>query len=147
MGAIAEGGAVVLNRDVIQQLDIPMRAVESVIEQERAELERRARLYRRDRPPPDVRDKAVILVDDGLATGSTMRAAVQALRSMKPARVVVAVPVAPPETCEVLSEVAHEVVCLRTPEPFHAVGVWYADFGQTLDEEVRELLEQARSPA
>jgi predicted phosphoribosyltransferase len=147
MGALAEGGAVVLNRDVIQQLGIPPRAVDSVIEQERAELERRARLYRSGRAPPEVRDRVVILVDDGLATGSTMRAAVQALRSLRPARVVVAVPVAPPETCEALRDVADEVICLRTPEPFFAVGLWYADFAQTLDSEVRELLEQARSHA
>jgi predicted phosphoribosyltransferase len=147
MGALAEGGAVVLNRDVIQQLGIPPRAVESVIQQERAELERRARLYRSGRAPPEVRDRVVILVDDGLATGSTMRAAVQALRSLRPARVVVAVPVAPPETCEALRDVADEVICLRTPEPFFAVGLWYADFAQTLDSEVRELLEQARSHA
>jgi putative phosphoribosyl transferase len=147
MGAIAEGGAVVLSRDVIQQLGIPPRAVESVIQQERAELERRARLYRNGRPPPEVRDRVVILVDDGLATGSTMRAAAQALRSLRPARIVVAVPVAPPETCEALRDVADEVVCLRTPEPFYAVGLWYADFAQTLDNEVRELLEQAKSHA
>ena len=89
----------------------------------------------------------MILVDDGLATGSTMRAAAQALRTLRPARVVVAVPVAPAETCEALRDVADEVLCLRTPEPFHAVGLWYADFAQTLDAEVRELLEQARSPA
>ena len=142
MGAIAEGGAIVLNRDVIQQLGIPQRAVESVIQQERAELERRTRLYRHGRAPPEVRERVVILVDDGLATGSTMRAAVQALRTLRPARVVVAVPVAPAETCDALRDVADEVLCLRTPEPFHAVGLWYADFAQTLDAEVRELLEQ-----
>ena len=142
MGAIAEGGAIVLNREVIQQLGIPQRAVDSVIQQERAELERRARLYRQGRPPPEVRDRVVILVDDGLATGSTMRAAAQALRMLRPARIVVAVPVAPVETCEALRDAADEVLCLRTPEPFHAVGLWYADFAQTLDAEVRELLEQ-----
>jgi predicted phosphoribosyltransferase len=121
--------------------------VESVIQHERPELERRARLYRHGRAPPEVRERVVILVDDGLATGSTMRAAVQALRDLRPARIVVAVPVAPTETCEALRDVADEVLCLRTPEPFHAVGVWYADFAQTLDAEVRDLLEQARSPA
>ena len=147
MGAIAEGGAIVLDRDVMRELGIPPRAVESVIEQERAELERRARLYRHGRTPPQVRDRVVILVDDGLATGSTMRAAVQALKSLRPARIVVAVPVAPAETCEALRDVADEVLCLRTPEPFHAVGVWYVDFAQTLDTEVRDLLEQARSAA
>jgi putative phosphoribosyl transferase len=147
MGAIAEGGAIVLNRDLIRSLGIPPRAVESVIAQERVELERRAKLYRQGRTPPQVRDRVVILIDDGLATGSTMRAAVQALRSLRPARVVVAVPVAPAQTCEALGDVADEIVCLRTPEPFHAVGLWYADFAQTLDNDVRELLEQARSPA
>ena len=147
MGAIAEGGAIVLNRDLIQQLGVPPRAVESVIQQERAELERRTRLYRHGRAPPEVRERVVILVDDGLATGSTMRAAVQALRTLRPARVVVAVPVAPAETCDALRDVADEVLCLRTPEPFHAVGLWYADFAQTADAEVRELLEQARSAA
>ena len=147
MGAIAEGGAIVLNRDVLRSLGIPPHALESVIEQERAELERRARLYRQGRAPPQVRERVVILADDGLATGSTMRAAVQALRSLRPARVIVAVPVAPAETCEALRDVADEVLCLRTPEPFHAVGVWYADFAQTLDAEVRELLELASSPA
>ena len=142
MGAIAEGGAIVLNRDLIQQLGVPPRAVESVIQQERAELERRTRLYRHGRAPPEVRERVVILVDDGLATGSTMRAAAQALRMLRPARIVVAVPVAPVETCEALRDAADEVLCLRTPEPFHAVGLWYADFAQTLDAEVRELLEQ-----
>jgi predicted phosphoribosyltransferase len=147
MGAIAEGDAIVLSRDVIQQLGIPQQAVDSVIQQERAELERRARLYRHGRPPPEVRDRVVILVDDGLATGSTMRAAVQALQGLRPARVVVAVPVAPAQTCEALRDVSDEVFCLRTPEPFYAVGLWYADFPQTLDNEVRELLEQASSAA
>ena len=139
MGAIAEGGAMVLSEDVIEQLAIPQRAVEAVVQKERAELERRARLYRRG-PPPELRGRTVILVDDGLATGSSMRAAVAALRSLDPARIVVAVPVAARDTCEALRDEADEVVCARTPEPFRAVGLWYEDFEQTSDEEVGELL-------
>jgi len=139
MGAIAEGGAMVLSEDVIEQLAIPQRAVQAVVQRERAELERRARLYRNG-PPPKLRGRTVILVDDGLATGSSMRAAVAALRSLDPASIVVAVPVAARETCEALRNEADEVVCARTPEPFHAVGLWYEDFEQTSDEEVGELL-------
>ena len=110
-----------------------------MVQRERAELERRARLYRNG-PPPKLRGRTVILVDDGLATGSSMRAAVAALRSLDPASIVVAVPVAARETCEALRNEADEVVCARTPEPFHAVGLWYEDFEQTSDEEVGELL-------
>jgi len=139
MGAIAEGGAMVLSEGVIRELHIPQRAVEATVQKERAELERRARLYRSG-PPPQVRGRTVILVDDGLATGSSMRAAVAALRSLDPARIVVAVPVAARETCEALRQEADEVVCARTPEPFYAVGLWYEDFEQTSDEEVGELL-------
>jgi predicted phosphoribosyltransferase len=114
--------------------------VDAVATWELRELERRERLYRGDRPPPDVRGKTVILVDDGLATGSTMLAAVRALRLQGPARIVVAVPVAAPDTCELLKAYVDEVVCAATPEPFYAVGLWYRDFSQTTDEEVRELL-------
>lgn len=145
MGAIAEGGAMVLSQDVIEQLRIPPAAVQAVVQKELAELERRATLYRH--AAPNVRGRTVILVDDGLATGSSMRAAVQALRSLEPARIVVAVPVAAPETCEALRAEADEVICARTPEPFYAVGLWYEDFSQTSDDEVRELLEHARTPA
>jgi predicted phosphoribosyltransferase len=144
MGAIAEGGAMVLSEDVIEQLAIPQRAVEAVVQRERAELERRARLYRSG-PPPEVRGRTVILVDDGLATGSSMRAAVAALRSLQPTRIVVAVPVAARETCDALRREADEVVCARTPEPFYAVGLWYENFEQTSDDEVRELLHEART--
>jgi predicted phosphoribosyltransferase len=147
MGAIAEGGAMVLSPDVIEQLRIPPAAVQAVVQKELAELERRAKLYRHGRTAPNLDGRTVILVDDGLATGSTMRAAVQALRSLGPARIVVAVPVAAPETCEALRAEADEVICARTPEPFYAVGLWYEDFSQTNDDEVRELLEQARTPA
>src|SRR5439155_15031730 len=114
--------------------------------QEQRELERRQRLYRGDRPAPNVRGRTVILVDDGLATGSTMRAAVAALRRQHPSRIVVAVPIGAPETCAEFQNEADEAVCARMPEPFFAVGRWYADFSQTTDEEVRDLLEQAAGP-
>src|SRR5262245_25330895 len=151
MGAIASGGVRVLNEDVVRYLNIPEEVIEEVAEQERQELERRERLYRGDRPAPEVRGKTVILIDDGLATGSTMRAAVRALRQQRPARVVVAVPVGSPDTCAEFSAEADEVVCGRTPDPFYAVGAWYDDFSQTSDDEVRWLLhlaaqEQAAAP-
>jgi predicted phosphoribosyltransferase len=136
----------VLNDEVVRALGIPDEVIDEVASQEGQELERRQRLYRDDRPPPDVRGRTVILVDDGLATGSTMRAAVAALRRQGPARVVVAVPVGAAETCAELSDEADETVCARTPEPFLAVGMWYEDFSQTSDEEVRELLARAMAP-
>jgi putative phosphoribosyl transferase len=145
MGAVATGGVRVINDQVVKALGIPDYVIEAVAAWEQQELERRERLYRGDRPPPDVRGKIVILVDDGLATGSTMLAAVQALRRQGPARIVVAVPVASRDTCELLKTEVHEVVCAVTPEPFYAVGLWYQNFSQTTDEEVRELL--ARSAA
>ena len=140
MGAIASGGVRVLNEDAVQGLSIPAQVIESVAKREQAELERREREYRGDRLPPDVRDRIVILVDDGLATGATMMAAVKAVRLMQPVRVVVGVPVGSPATCRQLREEADEVVCAVEPESFAAVGGWYADFSQTGDEEVRELL-------
>ncbi|HZT78660.1 MAG TPA: phosphoribosyltransferase [Gemmataceae bacterium] len=142
MGAIATGGVRVLNEEVVRALALPPEVIDAVAGREREELERRERAYRDDRPPPDVRDRIVILVDDGLATGSTMRAAVAALRQQGPQRIVVAVPVGAMETCHEMRE-ADETVCARTPEPFYAVGAWYQDFSQTTDEEVRDLLEQA----
>jgi len=145
MGAIASGGTVVLSRDVIRGLGIDDATVQRVIELERRELARRERRYRGDRPPPDVAGRTVILVDDGLATGATMRAAVAALARQAPKRLVVAVPVAAPDTCDELRAEVDEVVCAVTPEPFHAVGLWYDDFSQTTDEEVHDLLEHARS--
>ena len=145
LGAVATGGVRVLNDQVVKGLSIPGYVIDAVANWELQELERRERLYRGDRPPPDVRGKTVILVDDGLATGSTMLAAVRALRQQGPARIVVAVPVASPDTCELLRTYVDEVVCAATPEPFYAVGLWYRDFSQTTDEEVRELL--ARSGA
>ena len=144
MGAIASGGVRVLNPQAAV-LAIPQHTVESVTARERFELERRERLYRGDRPPPVLEDRVVILVDDGLATGSTMRAAVTAVKQLKPRRVVVAVPVAAPETCEEFRHEVDEVVCALTPAYFRAVGIWYEDFEQTTDEEVHALLEAARS--
>jgi predicted phosphoribosyltransferase len=141
MGAIATGGVRVVNDEVVGRLRIPDDVIEAVFRQELHELKRRELRYRGDRPAPSVRGKTVILVDDGLATGSTMRAAVAALRRQGPTRIVVAVPVGAAETCSDLQQEADEVVCARTPEPFYAVGLWYQDFGQTSDEEVRELLE------
>lgn len=144
MGAIASGGVRVLNGDVVGMLDIDAATLEAVTRQEQAELERRERLYRAAAAPPEVAGRTLIVVDDGLATGSTMRAAVRALRALQPARIVVAVPTAAAETCAQLRGEADAVVCSRTPEPFRAVGRWYEDFSQTDDEEVRELLARAR---
>jgi predicted phosphoribosyltransferase len=144
MGAIASGGSRVLNRSLLDRLHVPLQTVDSVASREQRELERRERAYRGTIPPPILRGKTVILVDDGLATGATMRAAAAALRAQDPARVVVAVPVAAPSSCEEFSDVVDEVVCVETPEPFLAVGQWYEDFAQTEDEEVHRLLEQSR---
>jgi putative phosphoribosyl transferase len=141
MGAIAEGGIQVLSRDLIHDLGIPQPLVERVAVRERMELDRRDVLYRGGRRAVAVRDRTVIIVDDGLATGSTMQAAILALRQQKPAQVIVAVPVGARETCEALSRSADEIVCVAMPEPFNAVGLWYEDFSQTSDEEVRRLLE------
>lgn len=144
MGALASGGVRVLDEDLIRLARVSREDVERVTGWEQAELERRERLYRGDRPFPDLHGRTVILVDDGLATGSTMRAAVTALRLEGPVRIVVAVPVAAPETCAAFQHVADEIVCAETPEPFEAVGLWYDDFSQTTDDEVHGLLEQAR---
>jgi putative phosphoribosyl transferase len=146
MGAIATGGITVLNPEVIEGLRIPPHVIEAVVAKEMEELKRRERLYRGDRPPPQVFDRTVILIDDGLATGATMRAAAQALREQQPACLIIAVPVAAPSTCEALQTEANEVICAVTPEPFYAVGLWYADFSPTTDEEVRELLQRAAQP-
>ena len=141
IGAIASGGVRVLSDDAIRWYGITDAAVEAVARQELAELERREREYRQGRPLTDLRDRIVILVDDGLATGSTMRAAVQAVRAHHPARVVVAVPVGAPGTCDEFADITDETVCARTPEPFSAVGLWYRNFSQTTDDEVRALLQ------
>jgi predicted phosphoribosyltransferase len=143
MGALASGGLRVLNDDVVRGLQIPYRVIDSVIGKERQELERRERLYRGERPALNVRGRTVILVDDGLATGSTMRAAIAALRLQRPARIIVAVPVGARETCAEFQEEADEAICGVMPEPFYAVGAYYRNFSQTTDAEVRNLLGQA----
>ncbi|HEU0080212.1 MAG TPA: phosphoribosyltransferase [Longimicrobiaceae bacterium] len=143
LGAIASGGVRVLNPEVVGALGIPGRAIDAVAAREGEELERRERAYRGERPPPEVRGRTVVLVDDGLATGSTMRAAVAALRIQGPARLVVAVPVGAAESCDALRGEVDDLVCTATPEPFYAVGLWYRDFSQTTDGEVRELLARA----
>lgn len=140
MGAIANGNIQVLNNDVVEALEIPAYVIERVAQRERQELLRRAAFYRGDRPPPEVQGRVIILVDDGIATGSTMRAAIAALHVQQPARLVVAVPTAPPDTVALLQAEVDEVVCLITPQPFYAVGYWYRDFAQISDAEVRELL-------
>ncbi len=143
MGAIASGGVRVLNQEVVNALQIPDEIIDSVAETEWRELERRERAYRDDRAWPDIRGRTIILIDDGLATGTTMRAAIAALRQQGPARIVVAVPVASATTCEEFHDLAEDVVCVQTPEPFFAVGAWYDDFTQTSDAEVHSLLDDA----
>jgi putative phosphoribosyl transferase len=143
MGAIASGGLQVANDDVVRQFNVPDDVIKSIAAGELRELERREQVYRAGRPPVDLTNKAVILVDDGLATGSTMRAAVQALRQSQPASILVAVPVGAPDTCANLREEADDVICAQTPENFSAVGRWYIDFSQTTDEEVCQLLNRA----
>lgn len=147
MGAIASGGVRVVNEDVVRELGIPPRWLDMAAADEMPELRRREEAYRDARPAPDVREKTVILVDDGLATGATMRAAVAALRRMGPAKIVVAVPVGASQTCDEFRKLADEVVCVQQPDPFWAVGSWYRDFEQTTDDEVRELLARAAGPA
>jgi predicted phosphoribosyltransferase len=141
MGAIASGGVRVLNDEVLRYVPVAQRMIDMVAERESRELERREKAYRGNRPPLDVAGKTVVIVDDGLATGSTMKAAVRALRKMSPREIVVAVPVAAPSTCTEFQGLVDEMICLRTPEPFQAVGLWYDDFSQTTDKEVHELLD------
>lgn len=143
MGAIASGGVRVLNDDVVRWYGIPADAIDRVAREEEEELQRRERAYRDGRPAADLGGRTVILVDDGLATGSTMRAAAQAVRLHGPARVVIAVPVGARDTCAELEHVADELVCARMPEAFRAVGQWYFNFEQTSDDEVRELLRRS----
>ena len=143
MGAIASGGVRVVNEDVVQWYGISEAAIDRIAREEQEELERRERAYRDDRPAPDLTNKIVVLIDDGLATGSTMRAAAQAVQAHRPARVVIAVPVGAPQTCAELAVCADEVICARMPEPFSAVGQWYLNFEQTDDAEVRELLQKS----
>jgi predicted phosphoribosyltransferase len=144
MGAIASGDVRVINEEVVRYLRIPEAVIDAVAEYEQEELERREHAYRGDRPPPDVKGRIAILIDDGLATGSTMRAAAAALRKQDPARIVIAVPVSSTETCNEFRSEVDEIVCAVTPEPFRGVGMWYKDFSQTTDQEVRDLLERAR---
>lgn len=145
MGAIASGGVAMINEHVVRTYGVSRPQVESVVARERQELERRERRYRGDNPLLPLEGKAVILVDDGLATGSSMRAAIEAVRGLRPAEIIIAVPVAPAETCAALAPEVDRVVCALTPEPFHAVGLWYQDFSQTTDDEVIQILESARS--
>jgi len=145
MGAIASGGVRVLNSAVLQMLDIPDEVIEAVTLREQHELARRERIYRDDRAAPTVRNHTIILVDDGLATGASMRAAVAALRQQRPQRIVIAVPVAARETYEALRAEGDNIVCLDTPDPFYGVGWWYNDFSQTTDAEVHDLLVQSES--
>jgi predicted phosphoribosyltransferase len=147
MGAIASGGVCVLNDDVVHALKVPVWVISRVAARERRELKRRERLYRDDLPPPDVCGRTVILVDDGLATGSTMRAAVAALRRMGPKEIIVAAPAGAPSTCEEFRHEADDCVCVTAPEPFSAVGHCYDDFSQTTDDEVRALLAQSSDPS
>jgi putative phosphoribosyl transferase len=142
-GAIASGGVRVLNEDVVRTLPHAEAVIESVTARETSELERREHEYRDGRPAPALADRIVILVDDGLATGATMRAAVKALRQRGAAKIVVAVPVGPPDTCQELEEKADEIICLSTPQFFQAVGQYYEDFSQTSDQDVRDLVSQA----
>jgi len=144
MGAISTGGVRVLNEDTVGYLRIPEHIIDAVAAQELKELERRELAYRGNLPEPDVKGKTIILIDDGLATGSTIRAAAQALRQQQPARIIVAVPVSAPQTCDEYRIGVDEIICAVTPEPFLGVGMWYLDFSQTTDEEVRNLLERAR---
>jgi putative phosphoribosyl transferase len=141
-GAIASGGVKVLNDDIVAMAGIPEAVISRVVLAGEQEISRRDRLYRGDRAPLQLGGHTVILIDDGLATGATMRAASQAIQAMQPARLVVAVPVAVAETCAGLREIVDEVVCVATPDPFYAVGVWYEDFAQTSDAEVRDLLDR-----
>jgi predicted phosphoribosyltransferase len=142
MGAIASGGGICFNRDVIEDLKPPFRAIRAVAARELREVRRRERAYRGERPRPELRGRIVILVDDGLATGATMKAAVAAVRRLEPARIIVAVPTAAPSTCAELSQEVDECVYVITPDPFYAVGISYEDFSQVTDEEVRDLLER-----
>ena len=145
MGAIASTGVRVLNQDIVRSLRLSDAVIDKVAAQEQQELERRERLYRDDRPLPLLHERTVIIVDDGLATGATMRAAIEAIRQQQPARIVVAVPISSPETCRDLAAQVEEIICVETPQPFCSVGLWYEDFPQTTDEEVRNLLKQAQT--
>lgn len=143
MGAIASGGGRVLNKEVIDSLRIPTDVIDAVAEREQQELERRERAYRDERPALSIHDQIVILIDDGLATGASMAAAVAVLRAQSPAQLVVAVPIAAPEACAVFSNKVDHMICLEQPQPFFSVGLWYSDFAQVRDDEVHDLLARA----
>lgn len=143
MGAIASGNITVINRDVVNWLHVPPEDIERVADREKQELERRDRVYRGNRPYPQIRDRTIVLVDDGVATGATMRAAINALRQQQPEAIVVAVPVIAPSVYEELSTEVDKIICLQKPEPLHSISLWYEDFSQTSDGEVRDLLVRA----
>ena len=140
MGAIAMGGAIAINDEVVEWLGISREVIDKVTAKEKQELERRDRLYRGNRPPPDVRQRTVILIDDGIATGSTLRAAIATLQQQKPKSIIVAAPVAPPSVCQELQREVDEVVCLNIPDRLYSISLWYEDFQQTTDQEVCDLL-------
>jgi putative phosphoribosyl transferase len=141
MGAIASGGVRMLNYDILNKLNIPGDTVDEVAAHELRELQRRNHVYRGDRPPLDVSDQIILLIDDGIATGSTMRAAIAILKAQHPARIVIAVPVAPPETCQAMLKEVDEVVCVFQPDPLYSIGLWYENFAQITDPEVCHLLQ------
>ncbi len=143
LGAIASGGVRILNHDIVDTLQISEQEIENIAGQEQQELERREHSYRGNRPPLEARDRQVILVDDGLATGASMRAAVAALKSQNPKRIVIGVPTAAPPTCRSFEDEVDEVICAITPQPFMGVGAWYENFSQTTDDDVRDILENA----
>jgi putative phosphoribosyl transferase len=147
MGAIASGGVRVLNESLVAELHLSRKLIEQISTREERELRRREEMYRQGRPPRPAQDRTVLLVDDGLATGASMKAAAQALRFQRPRRVIVAVPVAAEPTCDELRRDIDEMICAYTPEPFLAVGIWYEDFSQTTDEEVQQLLKEAEQQA
>jgi len=142
MGAIAAGGVRVLNSDVLSWLRISAETLEHVAARELLEVQRRDRAYRGERPQPGIQGKTILLIDDGIATGATMRAAIAVLKAQKPQQIVVAVPVAPLDTCRALNAEVDQVICLATPDPFYAIGLWYKNFAQTTDEQVRKCLAQ-----
>lgn len=143
IGAIASGGVKVLNEDIVRYLNIPEALIDAVAKRELRELERREQAYLGNRPKLELNDRTVIIVDDGLATGASMRAAIRGVRAHSPAQVIIAVPTAAPETCEALTAEVDHIICATTPEPFYGVSRWYEDFSQTTDEEVRTLLQNA----
>ncbi|WP_013321307.1 phosphoribosyltransferase [Gloeothece verrucosa] len=140
MGAIGAGGVRVINQEIVGWLNISDEIIEQVADSEQIELERRDRLYRENRPFPDLEKQTIILVDDGIATGSTVRAAIATLKQHHPSKIIIAVPVAPPETCQELNSEVDQVICWQQPEPLHSISLWYQDFSQTSDDEVRNLL-------